>query len=154
VVLVDSTISRWQAQDYAAYGLPPLKEFILTLVYSSDTQFSTLIGALVYLRRLKARLGPAAKGQQCVNYRIFLASLILASKYLNDITLLNKHWAKCSIVRTRSFSFGFSLAEINQMEREMLSILDWDLGITDDDIYWELRYFSEHNFLFSDLKVV
>jgi hypothetical protein len=40
--------------------------------------------ARVYLNRLKARPQPQAKGLRCTTHRMFLTSLILAAKYLNN----------------------------------------------------------------------
>lgn len=122
-------------------GLPTLEEFISTLVVSSNVQVPTLMSTLVYLNRLKARLQPMAKGLRCTTHRIFLASLILAAKYLNDSSPKNKHWANYSVINTDAYSFGFSRTEVNLMEKQLLFLLDWDLRITEDDLYRELDFF-------------
>ncbi|KAI5777511.1 hypothetical protein EDC01DRAFT_678144 [Geopyxis carbonaria] len=77
---------------------------------------------------------------RCTVHRIFLASLILAAKNLNDSSPKNKHWARYSIVRGFD-GFGFSLTEVNLMEKQLLFLLDWDLGITNDDLYYHLEPF-------------
>ncbi|KAK7742317.1 PHO85 cyclin-1 [Cytospora paraplurivora] len=120
-------------------GLPTLEEFITQLVVSSNVQVPTLMSTLVYLNRLKSRLQPMAKGLRCTTHRIFLASLILAAKYLNDSSPKNKHWASYSVMGYASF--GFSRTEVNLMEKQLLSLLDWDLRITEDDLYRELDVF-------------
>lgn len=122
-------------------GLPSLEEFITQLVVSSNVQVPTLMSTLVYLNRLKSRLQPMAKGLRCTTHRIFLASLILAAKYLNDSSPKNKHWATYSVIGTEAYSFGFSRTEVNLMEKQLLFLLDWDLRITEEDLYRELDIF-------------
>lgn len=121
--------------------LPGLQEFITQLVVQSNVQVPTLMSTLVYLNRLKARLQPMAKGLRCTTHRIFLASLILAAKYLNDSSPKNKHWASYSIIQNEVHNFGFSRTEVNLMEKQLLSLLDWDLRITEADLYRELEPF-------------
>ncbi|OTA62374.1 cyclin [Hypoxylon sp. EC38] len=122
-------------------GLPTLEEFITQLVRSSNVQVPTLMSTLVYLNRLKSRLQPMAKGLRCTTHRIFLAALILSAKYLNDSSPKNKHWATYSHMNTENFSFGFSRTEVNLMEKQLLFLLDWELRITEDDLYRELDPF-------------
>ncbi|KAM7204884.1 cyclin-U4-1 [Naviculisporaceae sp. PSN 640] len=121
--------------------LPSLEEFITHLVTSSNVQVPTLMSTLVYLNRLKSRLQPMAKGLRCTTHRIFLASLILAAKYLNDSSPKNKHWANYSVISSSAYTFGFSRTEVNLMEKQLLFLLDWDLRITQEDLYRELEPF-------------
>lgn len=121
--------------------LPSLEEFITQLVISSNVQVPTLMSTLVYLRRLKSRLQPMAKGLRCTTHRIFLASLILAAKYLNDSSPKNKHWATYSVISNDAYTFGFSRTEVNLMEKQLLFLLDWDLRITEEDLYRSLDTF-------------
>jgi G1/S-specific cyclin PLC1 len=96
--------------------------------------------SLVYLDRLKAKLPAVAKGMRCTVHRIFLASLILAAKNLNDSSPKNKHWARYTSVRGFS-DFCFSITEVNLMEKQMLFLLDWDLRIRPEDLYLHLEPF-------------
>jgi hypothetical protein len=99
------------------------------------------MSTLVYLNRLKSKLQPMAKGLRCTTHRIFLAALILSAKYLNDSSPKNKHWANYSVISNDYYHFGFSRTEVNLMEKQLLFLLDWDLRITEEDLYCALDSF-------------
>ncbi|KNG44694.1 cyclin protein [Stemphylium lycopersici] len=121
-------------------SLPSVEEFITSIVERSHVQTATLMSSLVYLSRLRSRLPPVAKGMRCTVHRIFLASLILAAKNLNDSSPKNKHWARYSAVRGYE-NFGFSITEVNLMEKQLLFLLDWDLRINTEDLHYHLEPF-------------
>ncbi|GAA6061363.1 hypothetical protein JCM10212_005817 [Sporobolomyces blumeae] len=56
--------------------------------------------------------------------RMFLASLISASKYLQDRNYSNKAWAKIS---------GLDVGEINENERAFLKVVGWEVHLHPDD---------------------
>lgn len=124
--------------DVQETGLPSLCHFVQAVVERSSVPVPTLVASLVYLWRLQSRLPPSAKGLPCTPHRIFLAALILAAKNFNDKSPMVKDWARYSAVPGCE-PFGFSITEINLMERQFLYLLDWDLVVDLQDPHHQLE---------------
>ncbi|KAI8642609.1 hypothetical protein BD408DRAFT_443319 [Parasitella parasitica] len=121
----------------AAGVLPPLHSFIGFLVKRSSVRAGTLLGSLVFLRRLQQSLSNIAKGMACTSHRIFLATLIVTSKALHDTSPKNKHWAK--------YAAYFTLPEINLMEKQLLSLMNYHVLISAADLsnaYYRFKQYT------------
>jgi hypothetical protein len=106
--------------------VPPLHEFIQLLVERSRINQPTFIASFIYINRLHKKLPSTARGMYCTCHRIYLASLLLAGKYLSDSPIKNRSWA--------TYASFFSLAEINLMERQFLLLLDYNLRISVEEL--------------------
>lgn len=112
----------------------PLRTFIQETLRRSRTSYSTLQVALYYLILIKPHVPKhnftteqpddrhADRALQC-GRRMFLAALILASKYLQDRNYSARAWSKIS---------GLNTQEINQNEISFLLAVNWKLHIADD----------------------
>jgi G1/S-specific cyclin PLC2 len=117
--------------------LPSLYSFIQSLIEHSHVQCTTLMTTLIYLNRLKQVIPPNSVGMATTHHRIFLGSLLLAAKYTNDSSPMNKHWT--------TYTNGLlSLREVNALEIEMIQYIGWDhLRFQNEDLIHSLSYFLE-----------
>ncbi|KAG8988266.1 hypothetical protein FRB90_002856 [Tulasnella sp. 427] len=103
---------------------PTLAAFIAYALHRTRLASSVTYCALFLLSRLKGRF-PAARGSS--GHRLFISAFMIASKVICDDTYSNKSW--CVVGQGM-----FSLREINQMEREMCSYLEWVLNVKPEEL--------------------
>ena len=110
-----------------------LRTFVQEVLKRSKTSYSTLQVALYYLVLIQSSLPlprhdftmeqledtQSCRAMQC-GRRMFLAALILASKYLQDRNFSARAWSKIS---------GLKTCEINTNEMAFLSAVNWKLHI-------------------------
>ncbi|KAL0955762.1 hypothetical protein HGRIS_001976 [Hohenbuehelia grisea] len=124
---ISRLVARFITHLFACPEYPPsathtgakLPYFIAYALHRTKLHPSVTFAALVLLQRLKARF-PTARGSS--GHRLYISAFMIASKVICDDTYSNKSW---SIVAQGMFT----LREINQMEREMCSYLDWELTV-------------------------
>ncbi|KAJ3327142.1 hypothetical protein HDU76_012326 [Blyttiomyces sp. JEL0837] len=148
--LVDTSASIiesvWPNHSFSARAkLLPLRKFIHEILRRSRTSFYTLQLSLLYIIRLRNELvsgkrtsssfasctpsslsasskqiDPSKPHPSLCGRRMFLSSLIVAAKYLQDRNYSNRAWSKIS---------GLPLSEINANEMEFLKMIDYDLFV-------------------------
>ncbi|KAG1322858.1 hypothetical protein G6F62_010000 [Rhizopus arrhizus] len=125
----------------------PLRSFIESIVTKSNTKTGTLISTLSYAKRLKHLLSHTSKGMECTRHRIFLATIIITTKYLHDSAIKNKYWV--------TYAEMFTTHEINLMEKQLLQLLDYNLEIHDFDLIVDeiIQLYSKEYLLTSDTLV-
>ncbi|KAG0681277.1 hypothetical protein C6P40_003172 [Pichia californica] len=123
--------------DLVSKNIPSLYSFINQLINHSHVQCTTLMTCLVYLNRLKQVIPSNSVGMATTHHRIFLGSMLLAAKYTNDSSPMNKHWT--------SYTNGLlSLREVNALEIEMIQYIGWNhLRFENSDLINSLSYFLE-----------
>ncbi|ORY05537.1 hypothetical protein K493DRAFT_310945 [Basidiobolus meristosporus CBS 931.73] len=119
----------------------PLKVFVQEILRRSRTSFSCCLTALLYLFRVKSTIskrigrspGPRVSNEcpyspildketdpTLCGRRMFVAALILATKYLQDRSFANSMWSHLS---------GLKMQEINRNELVFLSLINYQLYI-------------------------
>lgn len=118
-------------------NIPSLYSFINKLINYSHIQCTTLMTCLIYLNRLKQVIPSNSVGMCTTHHRIFLGSILLAAKYTNDSSPMNKHWT--------TYTDGLlTLREVNALEIEMIQYIGWDyLRFDNKDLIYSLSYFLE-----------
>src|SRR5579862_8594169 len=106
---------------------PTLRDFIRSVSTASLVPTATLLCSTVYIKSVITNLDPSTtKKVKSTGHRMFLAAVMLASKFLNDRAPRATDWVY--------YAGGFfSLEDVNLMERQFLRILRWDLRINFDD---------------------
>ncbi|TIB78615.1 hypothetical protein E3Q22_02555 [Wallemia mellicola] len=107
-----------------------LYEFAHYIITRAELCTEAALSALALLARLRRKL-PRARAES--GPRLFLAAMIVASKGLFDIAYNNPGWyeiaAGCPAIEA-----DFALADINLMERQLLSHLDYRVAVFGDEI--------------------
>ncbi|KAE9389271.1 hypothetical protein BT96DRAFT_835155 [Gymnopus androsaceus JB14] len=98
--------------------------FVTTVLARARVTTPVVLVSLVYIFRAKPHI--QIVHEEWALERAFLGALIIASKYLNDCTLKNVHWAMCTGV--------FGKLDVGRIEREFLDVLNWELSVSEDDI--------------------
>ncbi|ORY00932.1 hypothetical protein K493DRAFT_312641 [Basidiobolus meristosporus CBS 931.73] len=122
-------------------AIPP-RQFILEIVRRSGVPIGIWSLALLYLLKLQTK-EPCFENPSCMDFarcgrRMFVASLMVTSKFTQDKNYKNRTWANI---------MGVSVAEVNCIEYTFLKLMDHDL-IIPEKIYhhWE-RFLQKQIFL-------
>ncbi|KAI7904092.1 cyclin domain-containing protein [Cokeromyces recurvatus] len=109
--------------------LPPLNEFIANVFQRSRLSPCVCLVSLIYLQRLKTGLPSHARGDMDTPYRLFLAAIMTASKFLSETgTCLTSQ----SIVMMTDYIY--TPKDINLMERSFLGLIKYNLFVNVESI--------------------
>ncbi|KAJ6505541.1 hypothetical protein C8R45DRAFT_817405, partial [Mycena sanguinolenta] len=99
---------------------PTFISFTQKLLETTQVSQSVIVLALHYIHRLRQRNAgtPAQPGSE---FRVAVAGLMMANKFLDDNTYTNATWAAVSLI---------PLAQINTMEREFLLGCSYNLYVS------------------------
>ncbi|TRM64133.1 hypothetical protein BD626DRAFT_536765 [Schizophyllum amplum] len=98
--------------------------FASNVIENSGVAMPVLLVALVYIRRARGQL--RIDLDEWAYQRVFLGALIAASKYTNDTSPKAAHWS--------AYTGTFGKRDVALVEREFLGVLDYRLGITEEDL--------------------
>ena len=97
-----------------------LIDYINRIITYSDSEMNTLICSLIYIDRINK-----IKAINEFNiHRIFFTAVLISIKYNEDIIFNNDYYSKVA---------GVKLNEINKMELEFISLLDFNLYIDPEE---------------------
>lgn len=118
-----ATETQRSATVFDSSAIPPIgiHKYLARLSATFQCSDATFIAALVVVDRLLEYDGGRLPLTLKNVHRIFLASLVVAVKYHEDLVYSNSHYAK---------SGGVHLREVNRLERVLLTALDFDLRMS------------------------
>ncbi|EJD55024.1 hypothetical protein AURDEDRAFT_147691 [Auricularia subglabra TFB-10046 SS5] len=94
-------------------------DFLLKILDTTQVSQSVIVLALHYVWKLKKQ-NTLTHGQAGSELRVAVVALMLANKFVDDNTYTNKTWCEVS---------GIDLGEINRMEREFLTGINYRLFV-------------------------
>ncbi|KAI7872448.1 hypothetical protein BDF14DRAFT_1753581 [Spinellus fusiger] len=103
--------------------LPDIGSFVNYIYSKCHLTPTVLVIGLIYLERLKACLPNESQGEYDTPYKMFLASVVLASKFVDDgNTVTHAVYRAVAVLYTRE--------ELNEMERSFLGVINFNLYVS------------------------
>ncbi|KAJ1737978.1 AAA ATPase afg3, partial [Coemansia sp. RSA 1086] len=118
-----STVLKRPDRPIDSRNFPEFRYFIRTLLINGRISADTLVHALIYLSRFHRKVSrQRALIEEGAKHKLFLASLLVASKFCDD------RWPLATVVVCDFLPPGLlSLAEVNRMERAFLRVIGYKL---------------------------
>lgn len=101
------------------------KLYVQKILKATQISCTCMILALYYIQKLRSAY-PLIHASIGSEVRLFTTALVLANKYLDDNTFTNKTWSEVSSIPVN---------ELNIMEMEFLSALNYTLHLPQDGFY-------------------
>ncbi|ORX91602.1 hypothetical protein K493DRAFT_317153 [Basidiobolus meristosporus CBS 931.73] len=111
----------WYGKSRYADVSSSFRRFCLDILKAASITPSGVALTLKYIHRFTT-LNPYIRGRQGSEFRIFTVALMLSNKYLEDHTYTNKTWSDIS---------GMTLEELNLMEMEFLTCINFHVHVTE-----------------------
>jgi len=121
---VDQTLQAVMVFDSSTVPPISLEKYLARLNSTFRCSEATFIAALVLVDRLLEYDGGHVPLTMLNVHRVYLASLVVACKYHEDLVYSNAHYAKAG---------GVHLKEVNRLERVLLAALDFDLRVSPEE---------------------
>ncbi|KAL1301694.1 hypothetical protein AAFC00_005907 [Neodothiora populina] len=104
---------------------PPFRKWVLQVLSATRLPSATILLSLHYLTvRLRDHPPRPSSSSENQIYRLLCVALILGSKFLDDNTFINRSWSDVS---------GIRVSELNELEMEWLSAIDYNLHCDPED---------------------
>lgn len=104
---------------------PSFRKWVLQVLSATRLPSTTILLSLHYLTvRLRDHPPRTSSSSENQIYRLLAVALILGSKFLDDNTFINRSWSDVS---------GIRVLELNELEMEWLSIINFKLHIDPND---------------------
>lgn len=138
--------------------MPELIYFIQKITFQAGINCRTALVSLIYLKRAKRFLPRGAVGGHDTSHRLFLGSILIASKFLctenrTDVVMIthipstwSHYYSFHPVARYRGGPLGnrkltdicsglFDLNEINQLERAFLKLIQYQCWVDEKEIH-------------------
>lgn len=138
----------WPSLETQNVKVVSTSQFVKEILKRSKSTYSTLQAALYYIFRIKEKVldlmaqrntlpAQQPSPQDCIfcGRRMFLAAVMVASKFLQDKTYRNSAWAKIS---------GLTTSEISYSEMAFLELIEFRLFISKDTFEAWHRMLTQH----------
>ncbi|PFH52027.1 hypothetical protein AMATHDRAFT_141017 [Amanita thiersii Skay4041] len=122
IPLSPESLTRFHSRSAPSISVLDYLKRIIRFTNVEASQRSCLLTTLYYIDRICARM-PLFTLSSLTCHRFIIASIAVASKGLCDVFCTNSLYAKVG---------GISVTELNILEREFLSAIDWHLMCTRD----------------------
>lgn len=118
--------TRQAVMVFDSSAIPPIgiDKYLARLNSTFRCSEATFIAALVLVDRLLEYDGGHVPLTMLNVHRVYLASLVVAAKFHEDLVYSNAHYAKAG---------GVHLKEVNRLERVLLAALDFDLRVSPEE---------------------
>jgi hypothetical protein len=97
-----------------------------------------MVISLIYLHRLKSKLPSHARGDFDTPFKLFLAAILVASKYTSECgTSLTSHAV------AKMTNGLYNARDVNLMERSFLGLIKFDLWVDVDEVKEFVELYGE-----------